>query len=195
MTEPRSDESARIVDAAFEIISEQGWQAVTLDAVAARCGVARDEVYRLTPSPSAMLDLFARRIDLAVAADSAPPPEGETAETPRDRLFDVLMRRFDALAPYRDALVRLARDLPRDPPALAATLPQAGRSFAFILGEAGISADGLTGHARIAALLCLWLAVQRTWLQDDSEDAARTMAALDRHLVRLFDWSPCYRNI
>lgn len=194
MAAKRRDRVARIVDAALAIITEQGWRALTLDAVAARCGLERDEVYRLAPSPVAMLDLFARRIDLAVVAAAAPPP-GDLVETPRDRLFDVLMRRFEALAPHRQALTVLARDLPRDPGAVAASLPQAHRSFALMLREADIDASGLPGALRVAKLLGLWLIVQRVWLDDESDDLAATMAALDRHLVRLFEWSPLFGQI
>ncbi|MEK9661322.1 MAG: TetR family transcriptional regulator, partial [Alphaproteobacteria bacterium] len=161
MAKTRRDKAARIVDAAFEIIVEQGWRAITLDAVAVRCGIERAEVYRLTPSPAAILDLFARRIDLALLDETAPaPPEesdtgavdGTGGGMARDRLFDILMRRFEALAPYRAALGILARDLPRDPATVAATLPQARRSFALMLREAGIDDRGLRGAVRVAAL-------------------------------------------
>ena len=194
MAAARRDRSARIVDAALAIIVEDGWPAVSLDAVAVRSGIARDEVYRLTPSPASMLDLFARRLDLAVAESASLEPEGDDEATVRDRLFDVLMRRFDALAPYRGAIGVLARSLPRDPATVAATLPQAHRSFALMLREAGIEVSGLRGRLRVAALLGLWLAVQRVWLHDDGADNAATMAALDRHLERLFSWSPLFHT-
>lgn len=193
MARTRRDKAARIVDAAFAIVAEQGWRAVTLESVAARSGIEYNEVYRLTPSPAAILDLFARLIDLTILEDNASPPPGEEdGETPRDRLFDILMRRFEALLPYRDALAVLARDLPRDPAALAASLPQAHRSFALMLREAGLADRGLRGAARVAALLGLWLAVQRVWLRDDSADMAQTMAALDRRLARLFELGPLF---
>jgi ubiquinone biosynthesis protein COQ9 len=89
----------------------------------------------------------------------------------------------------------LARSLPRDPATVAATLPQAHRSFALMLREAGIEVSGLRGRLRVAALLGLWLAVQRVWLHDDGADNAATMAALDRHLERLFSWSPLFHTI
>ena len=196
MAATRRDRAARIVDAALAIVVEQGWRAVTLEAVAARCDIEADEVYRLAPTPAAILDLFARRIDLAVTGDAdAPPPDGTVEETPRDRLFDVLMRRFDALTPHRDAIAVLARALPRDPATVLATLPQARRSFGLMLQAAGIATKGPCDRLRIASLLGLWLAVQHVWLRDDSVDAARTMAALDRHLGRLFVWSPVFRDV
>jgi hypothetical protein len=63
-----------------------------------------------------------------------------------------------------------------------------------MLREAGLSDTGLHGRLRVAALLGVWMATQRVWLRDDTDDRARTMAALDRHLRRLFAWSPLFRT-
>ena len=53
------------------------------------------------PSKGAVLAGFVRRIDRAVLSK----PDDELArEAPRERLFDMLMRRLDAMAPYREAL-------------------------------------------------------------------------------------------
>ena len=221
MAAQRRDRSARIVDAALKLIAEQGWSVVDLDSVAEASGVERDEVYRLTPTRAAMLELFARRIDLDVAdIGASPPPDGASddgasdggasdgaggdgedgesapaADDARDRVFDVLMRRFDALDSYREAIVVLSRELPRDPASLAALAPQAHRSFAMMLREAGIADRGIVGRLRVAALIGVWMATLRIWLADDSADKERTMAALDRHLRRLFDWSPVFRTL
>ncbi len=194
MATRRRDRPARIVDAGLGIIAEKGWPAVTLEAVATESGLDPVEVYRLTPTRAAILDLFARRIDIEVAASGGAAPLDDLAdETPRDRLCDVLMRRFDALEPYRDAISALSRDLPRDPVTVASLIPQARRSFAMMLREAGISDIGMRGFIRVNALIGVWMAVLVVWLRDDTGDNAQTMAALDRHLGRLAEWSPLFR--
>ena len=43
----------------------------------------------------------------------AAPVEAAADERPRDRVFDLLMRRFDALQPYRGALSALHHVAPR----------------------------------------------------------------------------------
>ena len=55
-------------------------------------------------------------------------------------------------------------------------------SMAVMLEAAGVSAGGAAGRARAKGLAAIYLSVLRVWLDDDSEDASRTMAALDRHL-------------
>ena len=181
-TKPRRDKQARIVDAALKLAAERGWAATTLDDIAAEAKLDIDEVYRLTPTKSAVLNAFVRRTDLAVLAGQ--PEEAAEAST-HDRLFDVLMRRFEVLLPDRAALGALCRDLPRDPVSLIAAIPQAHYSFARMLEAAGVSTRGLLGLARIHAIAGVWLATQRTWFADDGADLAKTMAVLDRNLRRM----------
>ena len=132
----------RIVDTAMALIAEQGWRAVSLAAVAEAAGLTTLQVYRIFPSKAAILAGLFRRIDEAVLAA---PPEAEDGERPRDRLFDLLMRRFDALQPYREGLGRLRRELPFDPPsALCAGAALLG-SMRWML-DGGGDKDG--GHRR-----------------------------------------------
>ena len=184
-TKPRRDKLARIVDAALQLSTDRGWAAITLDDIAAAAKLDADEVYRLTPTKSAVLNAFLRRTDLAVLERKSTAEEEEAQASTHDRLFDVLMRRFEVLLPDRAVLGIICRDLPRDPISLAAAIPQAHCSFARMLEAAGVSTQGLRGLARIHAIAAVWLATQRTWFSDDGEDMARTMAALDRNLRRM----------
>ncbi len=184
-TKPRRDKQARIVDAALKLSAERGWAAVTLDDIAAAAKLDADEVYRLTPTKSAVLNAFARRTDLAVLESQPEEDEQEADVSTHDRLFDILMRRFEVLRPDRAALGILCRDLPRDPISLVGAIPQAHCSFARMLEAAGVSAKGLRGLARIHAIEAVWLATQRTWFADEGEDMAKTMAVLDRNLRRM----------
>src|SRR6184192_596853 len=137
---PPPSDSDRIIDAALAGIVRQGWRRLSLADIAAEAGLPILRVYRLFSSKPAILCGFFRRIDETVLAA---PPEGEPDERPRDRVFDLLMRRFDALQPYRAALDVLARELPTDP--LAALAAGAGllRAMRWMLEAAGIATGGL----------------------------------------------------
>ena len=80
---------------------------MSLAAIAAAAGLPILRVYRVFRSKQAILGGLFRRIDEIVLAD---PPVPEPDERPRDRLFDLLMRRFDALQPYKAALDVLSRE-------------------------------------------------------------------------------------
>ena len=109
-------------------------------------------------------------------------------ERPRERLFDVLMRRLETLAPYKEA-TRSLRSARRNP-GLALALNGLGlRSQQWMLTAADISAAGPRGMVRAQGLALLFASVLRTWVEDDDEGHARTMAALDRALARGQRWS------
>jgi AcrR family transcriptional regulator len=182
---PAPSDSDKIIDAALACIARQGWRRLSLADIAAEAGLPILRVYRLFSSKPAILCGFFRRIDEAVLAA---PPEGEPDERPRDRVFDLLMRRFDALQPHRAALDVLARELPTDP--LAALAAGAGllRSMRWMLEAAGISGEGLGGAVAVKLTAAAYLATLRVWRRDESPDLAPTMAALDRRLRGIERW-------
>ncbi len=190
MAKKPADTGDRIIAAAMKLAAERGWKALSMGDIAAAARQPLSEVYRHYPAKIAILDGFTRQIDQAVLdgvdKDKTQGDGSLSEEDPRDRLFDVLMRRFDALAPHKKAIREIARDLRRSPLTALATTPQGLRSMAWMLVAAGIPADGLRGLVRVEALCVVWLATMRVWMHDDDPDVSRAMAALDRNLRRMF---------
>ena len=171
-----------VIDTAMRLAAERGWRGLALAEIADAAKLPLSKVYPVFPSKAAILSAFSRRIDAAVlAAEEAGAREGGA----HDRLFDALMRRFDALKPYREALANIVFDQACDPLAALCGLCRLERSMACMLEAALLSAGGLRGALRIKALGCAYLATMRVFLRDDSPDMAATMAALDRNLRRL----------
>jgi len=179
----RSDPARRIVDAALALAARQPWRRTSLADIAAEAGMPLLAVHDVYRSKAAILEAFRRRIDGEVLAGA----EADRGERPRDRLFDTIMRRFDSLAPYKAAVQELTRNAGGDPSALLAA---AGflRSMTWTLEAAGIDASGWRGAFRTHLLACLYVAVLRVWLEDESPDTTRTMAALDRRLRSAGRW-------
>lgn len=169
-----------LIDAALALAVERGWRALTLPEVADAAGVSLADAHATFSTKTALLNAFVARIDRQMLTGEAP----DRSESVRDRLFDVIMRRLDALEPHKDAVAAIVDDLPADPLTAVAVLPAFGNTMAWILETAGLSASGLSGALRIKGLALIYLTTLRTWLQDDTADAARTMAALDRALRR-----------
>ena len=182
---PPASDRDRIIDAALALIARDGWRRLTLAAIAAEAELSILALYRTFPSKPAILRAFFRRIDETVMA--APLEAGED-ERPRDRVFDLLMRRFDALQPHRAALEVLGRELLADPPAALCVGAGLLRSMAWMLEAAGIAADGLRGIVAVKLTAAAYLSTVRTWMRDDSPDLAPTMAALDRRLRGIEGW-------
>ena len=102
----------------------------------------------------------------------------------RDRLFDLLMRRIDALQAHRAGVLALLRALPADPPTALLLALATRRSMRWMLEAAGIPTRGIHGELRVKGLVAVWLWTVRAWRADDNEDLAATMAALDAALRR-----------
>ncbi len=170
-----------IIDAALALAARQGFADTTLADIADEAGLSLAEVQRQFGSKAAIVTAFVRRIDAAVVAGT---PATLASEPPRDRLFDVLMRRFDALAPHKAAVRALVLAGLSDPAMLAAAACRTACAMAWMLEAARIPTGGWRGRARVKALTLGYAGVLRAWLRDDSADNAKTMAALDRLLRR-----------
>jgi len=172
----------RIIDAALTLAAESGWRGLSLReiAVAAKCDLA--ELRRHFSSKPAILNGFVKRVDDAVLAGSG---EADDEDTKRDRLFDVVMRRFDALGPHKEALVNIFQDVRRSPLSAACNGPQLLCSMAWMLEAAGINAGGLRGAVKVQGLALLYGRAWTVWLEDETDDLAPTMAAVDGMLDRV----------
>ncbi|MEQ9518066.1 MAG: helix-turn-helix domain-containing protein [Parvibaculum sp.] len=168
----------RVIEAALALIAVNGWSRVTLADIAAAAGLSLVELHDQFPGKGAVLTAYSRRTDVRVLR--AVDPEDQEGEKPKDRLFEVLMLRFDEIGQHKEAVRQLARDL-RDPFDLLSGVKPALRSMHWMLEAAGIDSGGLLGAARARALAVIWLAAFRVWLSD-GEGLAKTMAEMDRRL-------------
>jgi len=171
---------ARLIEALFRVVAAQGWRGVTLTRLAAESGLAAAALAQRFPSRLGLLRLWGQVVDAEVARGTVPGQGG----TPRDRLFDVLMRGLDALAPNRDGIQRLMRDMWTDGVLAGALLPVFRESMRRMLEAAELDAAGPRGALRAAGLALVWLRTVNVWSKDSSEELGPTMAALDRALEK-----------
>jgi|SRR5215469_2581040 len=171
------DAEARVVEAALDLAASQGWRQTTLADIARAAGLSLAEVHARLRSRGAILAACVRHFDQIALAG----PPADKDEKPKDRLFDVLMRRFEALKPHRKAIRAMAWDSVGDPAALLA-LKRLLASMGWMLEAAGVPTAGVAGLAKRRILLLAYASVLIVFLRDDSSDLGKTMAALDRRL-------------
>jgi AcrR family transcriptional regulator len=162
------------------LLAEQPIERIGLAEIAERSGVTLADLRGEFGSPLAVLAAHVKELDRKVLAEVDPDME---EESPRERLFDVLMRRLELLSPHREAVRSLLRSVRRDPPLALALNAMAVRSQQWMLTSAGIGASGPKGVVRAQGLALLFANVLRTWV-DDEDDNTQTLAALDRELAR-----------
>jgi AcrR family transcriptional regulator len=185
MSAPSPEEAA--LDAFLGLVADKGYTSVSLRDVATAAGLGFAELYGLFPDKLALVKAFLRRIDREVLAGTM--TELDPEETARDRLFDVMMRRYDALKPRRPVMASIRRAAARDPMLALALAPMVRRSMALMLEAAGLPTDGLPGAVRQNGLMAIHGAVSRVFDRDDSADLAKTMAALDGRLKTAERWA------
>ncbi len=163
---------------AVDLAGEVGWDRLTLTQVAAAAKSDLGTLRAHFTGKDALLTGFGTYVDRRVLAEHDPEPDPH----PRDRLFDVLMSRFDVLNDHRAGVLAVLDDLRRDPLGAALQAIPFERSMAWMLEAAGIGTRGLRGRLKIRVLGLLYLDVLRAWRRDESADMAATMKALDERL-------------
>jgi ubiquinone biosynthesis protein COQ9 len=172
-----STPKGRIISAAFECAAAKPWGEVTLLDIGEAAKLSLTEVRDTFAGKADILAAFLRAVDDEVLKRIPKAGEGQDR---RDALFDVVMTRFDVLAPYKAAIKSIHASGPADVTLARPFLA----SQHWMLQGAGIGTDGASGALRVAGLSMIYASVFGTWLEDDDPGLARTMAALDRRLRR-----------
>jgi AcrR family transcriptional regulator len=176
-----TDTRGKIIDALMELAAETRFEDISIRDICKSAAVSLADFRDAFPSKGAVLAGFSRRIDRAVLAHDT----GELAdENPRERLFDVLMRRLEAMTPYREGVREAIAWLRREPVAALAMNQVSTNSMRFMLEAAGIEARGAAGAVKLQGLALAWGRVLQIWLDDDDPALSKTMAELDRMLTR-----------
>lgn len=163
---------------AVDLAGDGGWYTLTLTQVAEAAKSDLSTLRAHYVSKDALLTGFGAYVDRRVLFELDPEPDAMA----RDRLFDVLMTRFDVLNDHRAGVLAILEDLRQDPIGAAMQILPFERSMSWMLEAAGIETRGLRGRLKVRVLGVLYLDVLRAWKKDDSPDMAATMKVLDERL-------------
>jgi ubiquinone biosynthesis protein COQ9 len=170
---------SKAVRAALRLAETRGWNATSLTDIAQAAGLGLADLRREFICKSDILNAFQAEVDAEVLAKTRP---GGPEQPARDRLFDIVMTRFEVMAPYKPALKRIAADLRCRPGEAAGLVASSLASQYWMLEGAGAKLDGASGALRVTGLAAIYARVFGVWLDDDTPGLDRTMAALDRRL-------------
>jgi AcrR family transcriptional regulator len=177
----QTSERERIIESFMGLLAEKPIEAIGYAEIAKGADVSLARLREMFGSTRAILSAHVKEIDRQVLAGA----DADMAEeSPRERLFDVLMRRIELLEPRKAAVRSLLRSCRRDPGVAFVLNGLAVRSQLWMLTAADIDASGPRGMMRAQGLALLFASVLRVWTNDDDPGRARTMAALDRALAR-----------
>jgi AcrR family transcriptional regulator len=166
---------------AVELAADLGWQHVRLSDLADEAELTLADIAQHFDDKICILCAYGRYVDQKTLKEAG---EADPESSPRDRLFDVMMTRFDVLNAQREGVISILESFKTDPKQAVISLPYLGRSMSWMLEAAGMDGSGLRGAARVIGLKLVYLKTLKTWMEDDSPDMAQTMAELDKNLSR-----------
>jgi AcrR family transcriptional regulator len=176
----------KAVDALMALLAEHSFEQIGLAEVAGRAGLKLSQLRAEFGSTLAIVGAHIKDIDRAVLAGGT----GDMTEEPaHERLFDVLMGRLEALAPYKEAVRSLLRSARRNPGLALALNAMSVRAQKWMLEAAGIGASGPKGALRAQGAALMFARVLSVWFDDDEPGLDRTMAALGRGLASAERWA------
>ncbi len=175
-----------LLGSAFSEIAARGWTQFRLADAARAASLPLARTRRRFPAREVVLIRLGQFADEAALADTEQAElAGGPPASPRERVFDMMMRRVDVFQQHRPGLLAVLDALPTDP-ATALLLAGATRaSLRWLAEAAGLRLGGIDGALRLGGLYAVWLAAVQAWRRDESVDLAGTMAALDRALDRV----------
>src|SRR5882757_2680357 len=160
----------KAIDALMALLAEHSFEEIGLAEVAGRAGIKLSQLRAEFGSTLAILGAHIKQID-NIVLDGGDADMAE--ETPRDRLFDVLMRRLEALSPYKEAIRSILRSARRNPGLALALNAMAVRSQTWMLEAAGIGASGPRGALRAQGAALMFARVLSVWVVDDESGLDR----------------------
>ncbi len=181
----KKDPMKAITEAAMRLAAENGWRSLTLNMIADEAKITLAEMRRLVDSKRDIMEHFVADVDARVLETYEQDP---VDVDPRDRLFDVLMVRFELLEPHKTALRKISHDLRSDPAERLALAGTFLKSMEWMLRAADIETGGARGSLKSKGLASVYLSVAATWFEDDDPGLARTMAKLDGKLRQGETW-------
>lgn len=170
----------KLIQSSLDLAGDMSWADVSMHDIARHAGVEFEDAIALCPDKDTLFMAYGRQVDLKVAEAF----DGETWDgmNDKDRLFDVLMERFDVLNENRAGVISIINAITLDPKQMICLSPMVCQSMEHMMSVAGVDNDGWKGAVKLTALSGIYLKSLRDWVKDDTTDMSMTMASVDKGL-------------
>ena len=174
----------KVIKAAFKLLEERNWSKINLSDIARQAEVPLYEVQGLFLNKGEILTGFFRAVDAAVLK-RVHAEEGDWSESDasaHDRLFDILMMRFEVLQDYKPSLRNLVNGFAQADGILDISLSSFLNSQIWLLEASNINSNSFMGRLKTVGISGVYLKAFRAWLRDDDPEMSKTMAVVDTEL-------------
>jgi AcrR family transcriptional regulator len=176
----------KLCAAALDLAARHPWSEITLAQIAKQAHVPLSRATELLNSTADLLPALVAQTDKFVAAQM---DTVDLSESPHDRLFEIIMARFDYLQKHRAAVLSIRAACRRDPHSALLILRAQWIAMQKTLKLAGLAENSSTVINRTILLCAAYQYTLYRWRKDKTPDMAETMSALDQSLNRIADLS------
>ena len=185
----------RILNSALDLAGRKSWESVRLHDVATELQLSLNDVRAHFAEKEDLTDAWFDRADAAMLEEAGKP--GFSELSPRERLHRLIMTWLTVLAAHRCVTRQMicGKFEPGHFHYQYAGLLRVSRTVQWLREAAHRDAVLPWRAIEETTLTAIYVAVFFYWMRDDSENAARTAAFLDKLLIRaerLAQWLPGY---
>lgn len=184
-SENKNPSRKEYVSAALALAADMPWEMIGLQDIAGEAGGSLSHMREFFDEKSDILGAYGAMIDQDMLKEAE---RQDNSLTVRDRLFELLMARFDLIEENRDGVLSILNSMKLDPKTALYSLPHLCRSMAWTLEGVGENTSGVRGAAKILGLTGVYLKALRAWMKEESADMSQTMASLDKGLSHAESW-------
>lgn len=185
-------EKNTVAQGIFTLLEDKDWIALTLNDVATHLNISLEEMHHFATSKEDLLTVMISYIEEQTLKhiDQDLITEKTSKE---DQLFDSLFARFEAATPHKKPIANLKNTFQGNPTLAFNTIPQFIEAVKRLAALSDIHFTGPLGALQLRGFALIYLRLIYIWLEDDSPDMAKTMAATNKAVTKyipcLFD--PC----
>lgn len=176
---------SKIVETALEILTQTPWDALTMEELAARLSITPIQLYTFFPTRCDLLKGIVQFIDDKMLVLYR---EGKEDLSLQEKLFDIIMCRFEVMEAYKKPLKNIILTVWRDPISFPSGIFSGLHSMNLILGAVGVPVEGLKGKLNIKILSFFYLYTLKFWFDDETQDMSKTLAHVDKGLKNIIDF-------
>jgi ubiquinone biosynthesis protein COQ9 len=174
-----SNTNSKICIAALQCAEKMGWENTKFDNIAKAAKIPLAEIKLSFANTTAIVPAIADWVSAETFSQCGKP---DMSASVRERLFEVLMARFDVLQTYRKAFLSIASASRRDPKIALILVPAQIEAMKEVLKFSVVPTSKFCAPVTPVALWGIFALIFHVWQSDETIDMSKTMAATDRYL-------------
>lgn len=176
---------SKIIETTLEALTHTAWDVLTMETLAEKVALTSVQLYHIFPTRCELLKGIVEFIDDKMMALYQ---EGQTDLSLQEKLFDMIMCRFEVMESYKKSLKNIIIVILRDPLSFPGGILAGLHSMTLILDAADVPVEGIKGKFNINVFSCFYLYVLKVWFEDESHDMAKTLAHVDKGLKNIISF-------